>query len=536
MKKIYLLFILLLGCYPVLAQQKVFIIPAPQTIEYGKGQLVWNAPLNIVCSSDLFDEANLLKECLINDYKSASFINKTGTKNADITLTIDNKIGSEPTGAYELIIHSKGVNIKAAEKSGIYYGIQSLLQIIHKGESGLALRKLTIKDFPAFQWRAFMLDESRNFKGKEVVEELLDRMGRLKMNIFHWHLTDDQGWRIEIKKYPELTKIGSYRDSTQIGGGIKNRIYDGIPQSGFYTQKDIKEIVKYANERHITVIPEIEMPGHATAAVAAYPWLGLTGDSLKVSCSWGTNYNVFNVASPRVMQFIEDVIDELITLFPSSVIHVGGDEVRYDQWEKSDYVQEYMKENKIFSPSDLQVQFTNRISNLIKSKGKRMIGWNEITGEKLHDFQLNEDKNETIQKLADGTIVQFWKGDIGLIQKTAEKGYDIVNSFHEYTYLDYDNNQIPLEKAYAFSPVPEGLPAHLRTKIVGGGCQMWSEYIPSVEEMYGKIFPRITAYAECFWTLPQNKNYKRFEQSLSYLKSNAAIYPQTNKVQVKTKK
>ena len=525
MKKISVLFALLLGCLSVMARQEILIIPAPQSLQYGQGELVWKKSLNIACSSDLSEEATLLKFCLSSEFESTASINDAGAENADIKLTIDEKMKSMPAGAYELIVHSNGVDIRAAEKSGIYYGIQSLLQIIHKEKHTMTLRKLAISDFPAFQWRGFMLDESRYFKGKEVVKDLLDRMGRLKMNVFHWHLTDDQGWRIEIKKYPLLTEIGSHRDSTQLGSYTSKK-FDGIPHSGFYTQDDIKDIVRYANERHITIVPEIEMPGHATAAVAAYPWLGVTGKPVKVSCFFGSeNFNVFNVADPKVMQFVEDVIGELITLFPSQIIHVGGDEVRYNQWKESPYIQEYMKQNNITSPSDLQVQFTNRVSNLIKNKGVRMIGWNDITGDQLHDFQSSQDIGNLSQKLADGTIVQFWKGDPALIQKTAENGYDIVNSFHEYTYLDYSYQKIPLEKAYSFNPVPGGFPEHLKNKILGGGCQMWSEWIPTVKLMYGQIFPRMAAYAEGDWTLPQNKNYKHFKRALSHLKSNASIYP-----------
>jgi N-acetyl-beta-hexosaminidase len=443
MKKSHiLLFVLSFFCVSVFAQEKALIIPAPQSVKYGEGELKWGKSVNIVCSPGLLNEASILKDCLLNEYKSNASINKKSR--ANVMLSIDKKLASKPAGAYELTVDSKGVKILAAENSGIYYGVQSLLQILRKEKDALVLQKMAVEDYPAFQWRSFMLDESRHFKGKEVVKDLLDRLGRQKMNVFHWHLTDDQGWRIEIKKYPKLTEIGSYRDSTQIGGYLGTK-YDGVPHRGFYTQEDIKEIVEYASKRHITIIPEIEMPGHATAAIASYPWLGVTGDSIKVSCFFGSkHYDIYNVADPKVLGFIEDVVDELIPLFPAHIIHIGGDEVRYDQWEQSAFVQDYMKNNRIAGPSDLQVQFTNNLSRFIKDKGARMIGWNEITGAKVNDYQLTDTTNAN-SKLAQGTLVQFWKGDLSLIQKTAEEGYDVVNSFHASTYLDYTYEMLPLE-------------------------------------------------------------------------------------------
>jgi hexosaminidase len=359
-----------------------------------------------------------------------------------------------------------------------------------------------------------MLDEGRHFKGKEVVKQLLDEMARLKMNVFHWHLTEDQGWRIEIKKYPMLTEVGSYRDSTEINHFGSNE-YDGKPHQGFYTQDDIKEIVTYAADRHIMVVPEIEMPGHASAAIAAYPWLGTTGKKIKVPCKFGVQYDIYNVADPKVVNFLTDVIDEVITLFPSPVFHIGGDEVRYDQWNESPMVQSYMKKNDLATPAELQVYFTNTVSNILASKNKRMMGWNEITGAKLHEYQSEKDTKEGNEKLAAGTIVHFWKGDSSLIVSTLKKGYEVVNSFHEYTYLDYDYKSIPMEKAYNFNPIPAGLPTELQSKVLGTGCQMWGEFIPTTESMNYKVYPRIAAYAEVGWTEAGNKDYQKFKLALA---------------------
>ena len=309
--------------------------------------------------------------------------------------------------------------------------------------------------------------------------------------------------------------MGSYRDSTEINH-FHSEVFDGEPHSGFYTQEEIKEIVDYATKLHIEVVPEIEMPGHSSAAIAAYPWLGVTGKQIKVPTRFGVQYDTYNIIDQRVLDFFEDVFDEIIELFPSQVIHIGGDEIRYDQWNNSKKVQYYMYKNGLKTPAELQVFFTNNLSLLLQSKGKRMMGWNEITGARLHDYQTDHDLPESIQQLSDGTIVHFWKGDSALIVNTIKSGYEVVNSFHEYTYLDYNYESIPLSKAYSFNPIPNGLPRNLEDKVLGLGCQMWGEFIPTVESMQSKVFPRIAAYAESGWTSPNNKNYDSFLKGLDY--------------------
>ena len=240
--------------------------------------------------------------------------------------------------------------------------------------------------------------------------------------------------------------------------------------------------------------------------------------AVSVPCTFGVQYEVMDITSPRVYRFIEDVLDEIIELFPSPIIHIGGDEVKFDQWKASPRVQAYMKEHGIDTPADLQVLFTNDISYMLNRKGRRMMGWNDITGNKIHEYNDADDATAR-QKLAEGTIVQFWKGDLDLIEKTARQGYDIVNSYHYMTYLDYDYKQIPLRQAYDFSPIPEGLPKELEKRILGLGCQMWGEETLSDEWMYSRIFPRSAAYAEVGWTLPQRKDYASFLRSLEGLKA-----------------
>ena len=490
------------------------IIPQPQSIAYTSGVVTMNQKVKVFFSEQLTNEMGLLKQYLADGFGMQVEIT-ANNKIAEIQIQLNNYVIPTKQDGYIFEVANGKIVITSNSKAGVLNGIQSLRQIIKKKENNFIVQNGIIVDYPAFSWRAFMLDEARHFKGKEVVKSLLNEMALLKMNVFHWHLTEDQGWRIEIKKYPKLTEIGAYRDSTEMNH-FHSEKYDGKPHGGFYTQEEIKELVAYAAERHITVVPEIEMPGHASAAIAAYPWLGVAGKQINVSPKFGVHYDIFNVTDPKVIDFFSDVVDEIISLFPSPVIHIGGDEVRYDQWNESQQVKDYMAQNKLKTPAELQVFFTNNISNMLKSKGKMMMGWNDITGAKLHEYQSDRDTKDVSQKLAEGTIVQFWKGDPKLIISTLNNGYEIVNSYHVYTYLAYNYNSIPLAKAYSFNPVPEGVSADLEDKIFGLGCQMWGEFIPTINSMNAKIYPRIAAYAECGWTLNENKDYERFKQSLSW--------------------
>lgn len=492
--------------------QAVSIIPQPASVKELPGSFTLDKSTTFVNGSNS-TAIRVLSEILKTDYQLQPANGKSA--GSQIQLVIDKnlrgKLGAE---GYRLQVSTGKVVITAPEQTGLFYGIQSLRQLIRTEGDHYSIPCVEIADQPRFAWRAFMLDEGRYFKGKDVVKQLLDEMALLKMNIFHWHLTDDQGWRIEIKKYPLLTTVGSKRDSTQIGGWNSPKS-DGKPHAGFYTQEDIKEIIRYAADRHITVVPEIEMPGHSSAAIAAYPWLGVKHQPIPVPGKFGVHYDVFNVADPKVIAFLQDVLTEVTALFPSKVIHIGGDEVKYNQWKEDAGVNAYMKAKGIRSAADLQIAFTNGISNYLAGKNRRMMGWNEIMGAKLHEF--TDDKDVTAgEPLAKGTIVHFWKGEVKLITDAVSKGYDVVNSYHVFTYLDYDYEEISLEKAYSFDPVPAGLATQYHRQILGSGCQMWSEWIPTTESMERQVFPRLAAYAEDGWTPAAQKNFNAFKESLSF--------------------
>lgn len=504
---------------PTSAQNGINIIPQPNSIEYSKGKLILDKDLAIIAEDSLGNEAHFLSEILKKGFGQKPRIKSKGKGfHLEIDKSLPEVIGDE---GYILEIGEQEISIKAHTARGVFYGIQSFRQVLPEEfefmtyKKDISLPKLKITDHTRFSWRSFMLDESRHFKGKAVVKDLLDQMALLKMNTFHWHLTDDQGWRIEIKKYPKLTEIGSKRKNTQKARKSDERT--GEPHEGFYTQQDIKEVIEYAKKLHIEIVPEIEMPGHAMAAIAAYPWLGSLGTTKEVSVIFGKMDDSFLISDPKVVKFLEDVLDEVMNLFPGNVVHIGGDEVNFDTWQNNAEIQNYMEKKNLKTPVDLQIYFTNGISNYIDEEGKRMMGWNEIMGDDIHGEHKSEDL-EVEQKLASSAIVHFWKGDLKLINRAVEEGYDVVNSNHWDTYLDYTYERLPLKKSYAFDPVPEGLEERYHAKILGLGTQMWSEWIPTVEKMEKQIYPRLAAYAEVGWTSPDQKSFERFQHKLELLK------------------
>jgi len=513
MKNIVLLFAFCLAFQTSVFSQGLGVIPQPQTINIADGEFALDEGVRIVS-----DEANLQNASFLQDILAPVLklkVKKKGDKGILLRINPDlsEEIGKE---GYRMSINANKILIEGGEAAGVFYGIQTLHQLLQQdlssGASSFTLKAMEVNDYPRFPWRAFMLDESRHFKGMDQVKKLLNEMAYLKMNVFHWHLTDDQGWRIEIKKYPKLTSVGGSRNDTQIGGWNSEK-RSGEVHQGYYTQEQIKEIIAYADERHITIVPEIEMPGHASAAIAAYPWLGTIGELKEVPVIFGKLPDSYNVADPKVYEFIEEVLAEVMELFPGKIIHIGGDEVKFDAWKESAEVQDFMKAQGLKSPADLQVYFTNRVSNLIDENEHRMMGWNEIMGSNVHEWQSDEDF-KLKETLANSAIIHFWKGNLDLINDAVGKGYDIVNSYHVNTYLDYSYQHIPLKQAYDFDPIPKGLERKFHCKVLGSGCQMWGEWIPTVKDMDRQVFPRLAAYAEVGWTNLENKDYNLFKKSL----------------------
>jgi len=500
--------------FSILLSQSVNIIPRPQEFTVGQEAFMISMQTTIGSTIQSYKTAEFLQGRIreLTGFQ-LDIIESKASQTGSINFKYDENFSEE---AYELNVTKNGIILIASNSTGWFYGVQSLLQLL--GNSSPEIQEIHIKDSPRFAWRAFMLDEGRYFKGMEQVKMLLDEMALLKMNVFHWHLVDDQGWRVEINKYPLLTEIGSKRRSTQVGPLMwDSPIQSAEPHEGFYTQEEIKELIRYAEERHITIVPEIEMPGHSSAAIASYPWLGTAKKEIEVPIKFGVGLDVYDVSDPRVYQFLTDVLDEVMDLFPSEVIHIGGDEVKYIHWKGSESVQAYMKEKGLASPADLQVYFTNNISQYLQNKGRRMMGWNEIMGHNLHEYQ-DESDTKTEHQLAKETVVHFWKGDVKLANQAASNGYDIVNSLHTETYLDYSYKNLPLSRAYAFDPIPSNLAPEYHDNVIGMGCQMWGEWIPTNGHMHFMTFPRIAAYAEVGWTKKENKEFDDFLVALQELK------------------
>ncbi len=386
-----------------------------------------------------------------------------------ICLRLDPGLASLGREGYSLAVSPEAVTVSAPETTGVFYGLQSLRQLLpveienRHPVSGVDWRVdcLVITDQPRFPWRGFMLDEGRHFQGRDTVLQTLDLMALQKMNVFHWHLTDDQGWRIEIRKYPRLVEVGSRRLGTRHGytGGK----HDGVPHGGFYTQAGIREIVAYAADRHITVVPEVEMPGHSMAALAAYPDLSCTGGPFEVATHFGIFPDIYCAGKEATFTFLQDVLDEVMQLFPSRYIHIGGDEAPKQRWNKCPDCQRRIREAGLKNAHALQVYFTNRIAAYLDSHGRHAIGWNEI----LQDG------------LVESAVVQFWaRGRKRLLEAIrTDHRKTIMSSFFS-TYLDYPYRLIPLRRTYRYEPIPPGFDVEAALSILGVEAPLWTERVP----------------------------------------------------------
>ena len=409
------------------------------------------------------------------------------------------------------------MTLNGQTENGVFYGIQTLRKSIPSQTiaSSILLPAGTIQDEPRFSYRGMHLDVGRHFFPIEFVKKYIDLLALHNMNTFHWHLTEDQGWRIEIKKYPKLTEIGAWRDRTVIGRNTDE--YDNTRYGGFYTQEQAKEIVEYAQERYITVIPEVDLPGHMLAALAAYPEMGCTGGPYEVCPRWGVFEDVLCIGNEQTMQFLEDVMAEIIDIFPSEYIHIGGDEAPRTRWEKCPKCQarikaEGLKEDKEHSKEDrLQSYCMTRIEKFLNSKGRRIIGWDEI---------LEGD-------VAPNATVMSWRGSAGGI-KAAQLGHDVIMTPNDYCYFDYYQSQdtenepfaiggfIPLEKVYSLEPTAS-LTEEQAKHILGAQANLWTEYIPTTEQVEYMVLPRMAALAEVQWTQPEKKDYTYFTTRLAGL-------------------
>ena len=418
--------------------------------------------------------------------------------------------------AYQIKIEGNGVIINGASEAGTFYGIQSLrksMPLPTGTKQDVWFPYAEITDYPVYQHRGVHLDVSRHFFPVEFIKKYLDVLALYNMNVFHWHLTDDQGWRIEIKKYPKLTETGSKRNETVIGRHTNQ--FDGKPHSGFYTQEEIKEIIEYAADRYITVIPEIDIPGHTLAVLASYPELGCTGGPYEVGREWGIYEDVLCVGNENVFIFLEDVLKEVMELFPAQYIHIGGDECLKHRWSKCSKCQARIKQLELKETrqhtlgEQLQSYFIKRVEQIINAGGKSIIGWDEILE----------------GGIAPNATIMSWRGTDGGIY-AASKGHDVIMTPEEYVYLDYyqspdvDNESFrygwltELKKIYAFDPMPAELSEDKRMHILGAQVNVWTEYIPTSDQVEYMLLPRMCALSETVWSNPQQKDYNGFVRRL----------------------
>ena len=457
-----------------------------------------------------------LKPYMANKTKKAARIKGDGHT---LWLTINAEITNDE--GYRLTVNDRLVRIEGRTAQGVFYGIQTLrksLPIILETErndnSGVTnqveLPAVVINDQPRFAYRGMHLDVSRHFFGIDVVKEYLDIMALHNMNTFHWHITDDQGWRIEIKKYPKLAQLGSQRKHTVIGRNMG--VYDDTPYGGYFTQDEAREVVQYAKDRYITVIPEVDMPGHMLGALKAYPELGCTGGPYETEGRWGVFEDILCAGNEQTYQFINDVLDELMDIFPSQIFHIGGDEAPRERWEKCPKCQQRIRElglkgdGKYAAEAKLQGYFTNRVENYLISKGRRIIGWDEI---------LEGDVNVS-------AMIMSWRGVKGGLE-AAEKGHDVVMAPTSHGYFDYYqtnpedwNNPtlfkayLPMERVYSLDPSPDSLSVVAKKHIIGAQANIWTEYIAYKNLLEYQMLPRAAAMSEVQWVMPKQKNYGEF--------------------------
>ncbi len=465
------------------------LIPYPQKVEWLDGVF------QISEKTTIYSEYRNLNNYFIEQLESfTGLVLKQNSNNPhvnEILFKVDGDIDKTNKEAYKINVDADKIEITGASETGLFRGIQTLFQLIspsaktNKNNVVVEISCCNISDKPFFSWRGLNLDCCRHFMEKDFIKRYIDILAYYKFNTFHWHLTEDQGWRIQIKKYPKLTEIGAWRKEA-----------DGSIYGGFYTQEDIKEIVAYAESRYINVVPEIEMPGHALASLASYPGNSCTGGPFEVTNLWGVFSDIYCAGNDSTFIFLQNIIDEVIELFPGKYIHIGGDEAPKDRWEECPKCQARIKAEGLKDEHELQSYFIKRMSSYINSKGKEVIGWDEILQ----------------GGLAPGAIVQSWQSFQGAIE-AAKLGHYTICSPTSHTYFDYDQDDFDLRNVYSFKPIPEELSGEEKKYVLGSEANMWTERAPQ-ETIDSKLFPRLLALIEVLWNNPENKNYEEFYSRL----------------------
>lgn len=505
------------------AGTQMSIIPLPKKITPADGSFELDEQTRIAVSGAATKKiARMLNEFISPATGfSLEITNGKDTTGKYIEFKIDDNLSNLTEEGYELNVTPDAVTIASAGQAGLFYGVQTLRQLLpaeiysrEKQDSRnikWLIPAIHIEDAPEFKWRGMHLDVCRHFMPVEFVKKYIDLLAMHKMNKFHWHLTDDQGWRIEIKKYPRLTEIGAWREQTIVGhqsGDPENYTYDGTRHGGFYTQQEIKEVLEYAKKRFVTVIPEIEMPGHCHAAVASYPNLSCKGGDFEVGCRWGGYKDVYCPGKEKTFEFLQNVLTEVIELFPGEYIHIGGDECSKERWRQCPKCQKRIAEENLENEKELQSYFIKRIERFLNKKGRKVIGWDEILE----------------GGLSPTATVMSWRSEQGGIT-AAKNGNDVIMAPNPYTYFDYYQGKkeneplaiggfLPLEKVYSYHPVPEVLNNRQAEHILGAQGQVWTEYIKDSDHVEYMAYPRACALAEVVWSESENKNFDYFYDRL----------------------
>ena len=475
------------------------VLPLPQRIDYQKGEpFVLEDEVQILAPVELQNEAKFLQEYLKDvTWNELAIVSKREKRVRYIELSVSPSVYQRE--GYVLTVSQKGVTLQGGSAAGVFYGIQTLRKALSEGP---IMEPVIITDGPRFAWRGMHLDCSRHFWPISFVKKFIDLLALHNMNTFHWHISDDQGWRIEIKKWPKLITVGSKRSGTIIG--TNSDLDDNIPYGGYYTQDEAREIVRYAAERHITVVPEIDMPGHMLAALASYPELGCTGGPYQVGHYWGVYKDVLCVGNERVYQFVEDVLTEIMDIFPSEVIHIGGDETPTEKWEACPKCQALG-----LPVNDLQARFTQRVFQFLTARHRRALGWDEILEGSPQD-----------------AMIMAWRGTAPGA-KAAETGHDVVMAPTSHCYFDYQQVKdvlfepsrcggfIPIDKVYSLDPAPDSLSVEARQHILGVQANLWAEYMTNEEMVEYQALPRMSALAEVQWTQPSQKDFEAFKERLT---------------------
>ncbi len=491
------------------------LIPIPARVTSRAGAFSLTMSTQIEASEALRAHAELLRDQLrLATGFPLSIV--TTASGPCIALALDEALARLGDEGYRLTASADAVAIAAARPAGLLHGAQTLRQLLPPaifrravaGNVAWSVPGVEIEDAPRFSWRGSHLDVGRHFMPKTTVLKHIDLLALHKLNVFHWHLTEDQGWRIEIKRYPKLTEVGAWRKDSMVAPRTREpsqRKFSGRPHGGFYTQDDVREVVRYATDRGVTVVPEIEMPGHALAAIAAYPELGNTKAQHEVQTYWGISEHVFGVGD-NVLTFVENVFDEVLALFPSKFIHIGGDECPKREWKESPAAQARMKELGLKDEEQLQSWFVTRIDSWLAKRGRRLIGWDEILE----------------GGLAPGATVMSWRGEKGGIA-AAKAGHDVVMAPEKPTYFDHDQSEdqiVPirgmntLADVYAYEPVPKELSPAEAKHVLGAQGQLWTEYMPDPQRMEYMAWPRLSALSEVLWSPRETRDAANFASRL----------------------